>query len=128
MNYHKDILIPLYKSSIALYTKSKLKVCNSYERIVIGGRGAYIEFDESDLVKSHFETGVFFIPENKKWKTLPEYKNKIYYYELRTKPDNVKIYYQLDTVNYADYKVDKFYISPNELYTKDGRKITLKNV
>ena len=45
---------------------------------------------------------------------------KVYYIEFRTTDFDVKVYYQMRSVAYADYKIGCFYISPNDLYKVDG--------
>jgi len=89
-------------------TRSGLPICTGFTRLVIGGRGAYLEFE-----KCHFHSENLYMPDNQKWRIK---HSKCYYLEYRTKTDYVKIYYQKKTVNYADYKVKKFYISPDDLY------------
>lgn len=102
-------------ADLKLYTKSGLHVATGYVRVVIGDRGPYVEFSKGQVVKSNF-----YIPDDVKWKRLPEYKDKVYYYELRSKEDNVKLYYQTNTVDYADYKIGLLYMSPFELYDENG--------
>jgi len=38
----------------------------------------------------------------------------------RTTDCDVKVYYQMRSVAYADYKIGYFYISPSDLYKVDG--------
>jgi len=77
-----------------------------YVRIVFGARGPYVEFLVSHLVAESFsETDC----------------SHSYYIELRSLRDNVKVYAQAKPVDYADYVPGRFYISPFELYDKDGK-------
>ena len=80
---------------------------------MIGGRGPYIEFDESQVIDDNIK-----IPRDQKWRL---HSDKAYYIEFRSIDEaNVKIYYQRKTVGYADYKVGLSYISPFDLYLEDG--------
>lgn len=92
------------------YTKEDLLVAKGYERIVIGGRGPYIEFTESQIVTENL-----LIPNDQQYRLKSD---KVYYIEFRSMDESyVKVYYQLKEVDYADYKVGMLYISPFELKT-----------
>jgi hypothetical protein len=94
-----------------LYTTSGLLIAKGFERIVHGGRGDYVEISGEDMVFRNIE-----VPIEAEWRLDREYVNKIYYVEYRsTCPKRVKIYHQVKPVDYADYKVGYFYISPKEL-------------
>ena len=97
---------PLYSSSGELLT-------NGYTRIVFGGRGPYIEFDDSQILKNKFE-----VPEGQKYRLT----NVVcFYVEYRSKDtSNVKLYHQKRKVKYADYKIGMYYISPFDLYQDWG--------
>ena len=83
------------------FTRSGSNVANGYKRVVIGARGPYVEFEPWNLVEGEFN----------------EAKVEHYYYvELRTCVDNVKAYYQVRRVDYADYVPGLVYISPFDLY------------
>lgn len=104
-----------------LYTETGLQVATGYKCIVFGGRGPYIEFTKGQTTKSSM-----CIPKDKTWKLDKKYAEKIFYIEMRTKKDNVKIYYQTRTVDYADYKPGMLYISPFDLYDESGDVIISK--
>ncbi len=81
-----------------------------YERIVHGGRGDYVEFTKKQLVlplKSKFN------------QRLPEIilgTEYYYYYWLISKEGfEYKIYWQIKTVKYADYKIGFYYIDPKNI-------------
>ena len=112
MYYLSRISIPLSKNNIKLYTKNNGIVSDGYDRIVIGKRGPYIEFNNTQLYWSQI-----FIPEDQFWRLE---STSSYYIEYRTIIDNVKIYYQQKLVNYADYKIGLYYISPFDLYLDNG--------
>lgn len=107
--------IPENGSSIKLYTSSGTLVSNGYERVVMGGRGPYVEFTDKQI-----ELNEFVIPKNQLYRLTDL---RIYYIEFRSNDvSDVKLYYQLKTVAYADYKIGYFYIDPNDLYTEDNKK------
>ena len=121
-NYKERIKIPHNGCKLfALSTKSGLSVAIGYERIVFGGRGPYIEFRKDQIIKDNI-----YIPESCEWRLGDDQKNKIYYYEYRTKEDYVMVYLQNKIVDYADYKIDYVYISPFDLYDKDGKVLIKK--
>lgn len=96
------------EDEIIFYTKSGLEVARWYERVVIGDRGPYIEFCGEMLTKD----GIY-VPDNQKWR-LDNYT--CFYNEWRTNDECfVKIYNQKRLVNYADYKIGMWYISPFDL-------------
>jgi hypothetical protein len=82
-----------------IHTLSGVVVAHSFTRIVHGGRGAYVEFNSINVLH---------IPDDQRWRV---YSKKSFYIEYRTL-DNIKVYHQLKEVDYADYKVGMFYISP----------------
>lgn len=108
--YRRRLILPeeVGEDEVIFYTKSGLEVARWYERVVIGDRGPYIEFCGEMLTKD----GIY-IPEDQKWRI----KNALcYYVEWRTKDEcNVKIYNQKRKVNYADYQIGCWYISPFDL-------------
>lgn len=92
---------------------TKLKVSTGYNRIVIGGRGPYVEFTEDQI---DFKS--FHIPKDQLYRLTDK---RVYYVELRsTDFSNTKLYYQLQTVAYADYKIGMLYISPYDLFLSTG--------
>lgn len=121
-DYKSRLTIPLIGNSTTIFTtKSGQEIAIGYNRIVIGERGPYIEFDDIIVDNS-------IIPPDQKWRL---YSDVAYYVERRTTSDNIKIYHQRLTVNYADYKIGKYYISPFDLYV-DGnvviKKLTNKGI
>jgi hypothetical protein len=75
---------------------------DSYTRIVIGDHGAYIEFDDAKPIL-HLKKG-------QEWRIKGTNPYAKYVWWVSIKGD--KVYQQLGTVKYADYKVGKYYISP----------------
>ena len=80
-----------------------LKPCSAYEPGG-GGRGPYIEFLPGHLIWDSLQ-----IPDEEKYRLDHPWKDKVFYVEWRTKDQsNVKVYEQVRTVEYADYKVVSF--------------------
>jgi hypothetical protein len=88
-----------------LFSRCGTLLAVGFDRIVIGGRGPYVEFCDH-----HLELGKF-----------KHIRVGAYYVEFRSRDEaNVKLYKQLAQVPYADYKVGKTYISPFDLFNEDG--------
>jgi hypothetical protein len=91
-----------------LYFLDGVQFSLGYERIVRGKRGAYVELTKEQILvelKSHFGTKV---PD----KITSE---PFYYHWLEPIGRSEKIYWQINTVKYADYKIGFYYISPDLL-------------
>ena len=91
----------MYKENI--YLKNGTLFAIGYNRIVHGGRGDYVEFELEQIVP----------------KLLYKFDNKptddldIYYWQMYPETDpNIKVYFQKKTVEYADYRIGKYYVSP----------------
>jgi len=99
-----------------LYFKDGVLFANGYERVVHGGRGDYIELTKDEIVvqlKSKFTQE---LPKNVS-------DEPFYYYWLEPIRRKEKIYWQCRTVNYADYKIGFYYISPNLLQKFNGKEL-----
>lgn len=106
---------------VELFTKNRLKISKGYKRIVIGGRGPYVEFTDGQL---NFKA--FHIPKDQLYRITDK---RVYYIEFRSVDDCfVKLYYQLQTVAYADYKIGMFYISPYDLFLSTGECLATSKV
>ena len=118
--YEARLGIPLKGNTTQkLYTKSGNLVSEGYTRVVIGGRGPYVEFEAEHVVDE-----LLYIPPQERWRLD---SSKVYYFELRTNDDsNVKCYFQQKLVDYADYKIGMIYISPFDLYDEDGNVLIEK--
>ena len=93
---------------IPLYFKDGVQFSKGYERVVHGGRGAYVELTKEQILvplKSHFNQEV-------PGEISPE---PFYYYWLDPEGRTEKIYWQINIVKYADYKPGFYYISPSFL-------------
>jgi hypothetical protein len=107
--------IPLILNiAIPLYTEFGGLVATSYNRVVVGDRGPYVEFEGLNI---RTET-----PEGEGWRYHSDVAYYIHLRALGRAP--IKIYRQLRTVAYADYKVGLYYISPFDLHydSKTGIK------
>ena len=82
-------------------------ISTGFERIVIGDYGAYIEMSEKQM-----NLDILYIPNRQKFRLSPGFYGK--YIWLTSDGDN-KIYKQIRTVSYADYRVGYYYISPYEV-------------
>ena len=98
-------------STSTLYTLNGTKICNGYDRIVIGDYGAFIEFSQENVASK------FFIKKGQEYRVNDEkYKNNVKYIWLTINDkSDIKIYYQKKRVSYADYKPNKYYVSVHEV-------------
>ena len=112
----QKLTIPITGTKIALFTKypSYNSIAEQYQRVVIGQRGPYVEFTKNQIIDQ-----LLYIPKNQLYRLSDP---KVYYIEFRTIENDVKVYYQMRSVAYADYLINHFYISPLDLYKEDGTK------
>lgn len=113
----KQIKIPDVGNDSTLFlTSTGYRLAQGYNRVVFGGRGAYVEFQPRHIFHSNIH-----IPETQLFRLSDP---RIYYIEFRScDEDNVKVYYQMRTVAYADYKIGMFYICPTKLKLLDGNTV-----
>ncbi len=110
--------IPLFLNELGsvnpLYTLNGTKICNGYDRIVVGDYGAFIEFSQEHI------TSEFVIQKGQEYRVYDEkYKNNVKYIWLTINDkSNIKIYFQRRKVSYADYKPNKYYVSVHEVFDK----------
>jgi len=118
-SYEERLRIPITgDSKIKFYTKCGTLIATGYDRIVIGGRGPYVEFNSAQI-----DHTVIFVPQFAKHKLD---MSLTYYHEYRTRDAcHVKLYYQKMGVQYADYKVGKWYIDPLLLKTDEFEDLLL---
>ena len=91
------------------------RIATGYVRVVIGARGPYVEF-----LAGHLRRRRLYLPRSSRWRQTSAVA---FYEEYRTSPDHVMVYHQLRPVAYADYIVDRWYISPFDLRDRCGRRI-----
>jgi len=90
---------------------------SGYRRIVVGDHGAYIEFEEKDLLLP-IQT-----KKGQEWRENENYECKYHWKQPVTNdtPRNVKIYFQTKRVKYADYLTSMYYVDPYEVTDSVGR-------
>ena len=105
-----SIKLPLEGNQVLIFcTSTGLQVAKGYSRVVVGERGPYVEFENNHIFRSNIK-----IPDSQKWRLTHQHA---YYDEYRTVDEAyVKLYFQKRCVNYADYKIGKWYISPDDLF------------
>ena len=84
-------------------TRTGLVLARGYVRVEFGGRGPYIEFSPCQIVHEAIK------PIKAKWVQYSEFRS--------TDISNVKLYFQKQTVDYANYVPGMWYISPFDLTT-----------
>lgn len=98
--------------TLPIYTVGGVKVATEHNRIVHGGRGAYVEFLDEQV------TDNLVVTPGSEWRLDPEHPaHDQCYFALYNPKGEVKtrIYHQHKTVDYADYVVGRWYISPTKL-------------
>ena len=110
-NYYLEELNFELKKDVEIFDLiTGIKIASGYERIVVGDYGPYLEINSNQI-----EFDNLYIKQNQSWRLNSEkFKNvKYYWYEIAE--NSAKIYYQISTVKYADYKVGYYYVSPYEI-------------
>ena len=88
-------------------------IASGYERVVVGDYGAYLELTEDQFTLKD----QLVVAPKQSWRLNQEYVEraglsiKYYWYELF----GVKVYHQVATVKYADYKPGFYYLSVLDL-------------
>lgn len=116
--YRNRIKIPIDFGDFTtkFLTKCGTPIAIGYKRVVIGARGPYIEFGDDNIIRENMN-----IPTDEMWRISSDAS---FYIEYRTNDMcNVKIYLQKKTVNYADYQLHYYYISPFDLKTENSDTI-----
>ena len=93
----------------ALYADDGVQLCSSYNRIVVGDYGAYIEIDKIGIKKENLT-----LEFGQEWRVYDvNEKDKVNFVWLTTKgyTSYIKVKYQKKPVHYADYKVGYYYVS-----------------
>lgn len=112
---YKDNIPPfldIYGGKINLFTKEGTLLCESYNRIVIGDYGAFIEIEPLEI-----NTSMIKIKEGQEYRTNdPKYLYSVKYEWFTMKDESdIKIYWQKRKVSYADYKPGLIYVSVYEV-------------
>lgn len=95
-----------------LYDSNGILITKGYDKIVIGDYGAYIEINEYQIQRKNIK-----IKDGESYRLFdPKYRKNIKYHWYTSISDSdIKIYYQVRKVTYADYIPGRYYISPYEL-------------
>lgn len=115
------------ENNMEFKTKSGTVFARNYNRVVIGGQGPYIEF-ESEHIVCQLET-----EPGQEYRGKGKYTYVKYLWYRPIGDSSVKVYHQQRGVDYADYQVDKFYVSPNDLefegtlYAEQGNAPGIRN-
>ncbi len=88
-----------------LYFLDGVLFANDYVRIVHGGRGDYIELTKEQIVVELVSKFGNKLPDSITHKPF-------YYWHLIPVGREEKVYWQIRTVSYADYKIGMYYIDP----------------
>ena len=115
-----DIGYEIKGKEFALYSRCGTLIARKYNRIVIGHYGAFIEINDSDIIKGNIKC-----QSGQEYRIYdPSYKDRVKYHWYTTIDDsNCKLYFQQKGVEYADYKIGKWYISPYEVLTQEEIKL-----
>jgi hypothetical protein len=111
-----------------IYVKSGPLLATGYTRLVVGGRGPYVEIHPSQLVREEVE-----IEPGEEYRLGGEWREKVFYAWYRTKVGHHKVYEQFKWVGYADYVPGYFYVSPDdvafdgELYAEVSKQVAKKD-
>lgn len=90
-----------------------IQIAIGYFRIVIGDYGAYVEIPELWMFKNKIKIK----PHEEYRLELPYNATVKYLWYCPTFDEDIKIYYQLRKVEYADYKPGYYYIAPDSCST-----------
>jgi hypothetical protein len=106
-DYARRLIVPVSgDASFPLFTSSGLHVARGFRRVVIGGRGPYVEFDDPLVVVESL---------------APVDAVHHYYDEWRSADrSRLKFYRQKHRVDYADYVPGMWYATPFELFDSSG--------
>ena len=89
-----------------IYLRDGTLFAHNFNRVVHGGRGPYVEFSEDQIL---LELESKFGNDMNNIDSLPFY----YAWLVPIGKPTTKVYYQLKTVGYADYKIGMYYVSPD---------------
>lgn len=119
MQYRQDYLDSLPAGMLVqgnkncrIYSKEGTLIACGYSRIVVGDYGAFIEFSPKQAVHKNIV-----IKRGQEYRVNDERyaKNIKYHWLTAADKSDCKIYYQIKTVEYADYKPKMYYVSPYDV-------------
>lgn len=106
--YTSLIDLPIGGSNIKILNSEDTLISNGYERIVVSDFGAFIEMHPDQIVKENIKS---------RWPGKPKYKVKYIWYHTDDKV-RTKIYWQQDEVEYANYRINYYYMSILDAYAE----------
>ena len=98
-----------------LYFRDEILFANDFERVVHGDRGDYVELTDKQIEVNLISKFKQPLPDD----VSDEF---FFYYWLIPEGRYEKVYWQINIVNYADYKIGYYYISPKFLKPFDEQK------
>jgi len=109
--YYAENIPSFLSTSQPLYTSADTLICSSFNRVVIGDYGAFVEFSPWQANRD-----AFCIAPGQEYRLEERYKNCKYIWLTISDSSHVKIYYQKHTVTYADYIPGMYYVSVHEVF------------
>ena len=114
----------MYLQNLYLKDNPRVLFAKEFTRIVHGGRGDYVEFTRSQIIpKLFYKFPPETIEDNLEGtsrnivefdiNTFEKYTGFYYHWLYPEYSINTKVYFQLKTVKYADYKLYHFYVAPD---------------
>ena len=111
----------MYTQDLYLKNNPDILFAKEFTRVVHGGRGDYVEFTREQIFPRLFYKFPSEIVYDEESQYIVEFdinnfeKYTGFYYHWLYPEDSVdtKVYFQLRTVKYADYKLYHFYVSPD---------------
>ena len=116
-DYRARLLIPETGDPMRqLFTRAGSLIADGYVRVVIGARGPYVEIDNEQIWRSHLR-----VPAAEVYRFNDAH---VFYATYRSNDDSdVKVYWQRKPVDYADYQVGMYYVSPFDLVDREGGEL-----
>ncbi len=126
-NFYKDNLPPNFRlegDTAPLFSSSGLKLCEGYNRIVIGDYGAFVEVAPNNIINENIR-----IHPGQEYRDFnPRYNHTVF--SLLTPDDDsgIKICFQKKEVEHGDFKPGCYYISPYDcFYPKNFTRSEIDN-
>lgn len=111
-HYLAQLNVPLIgEDGVVLHNQAGTIIARGYDRVVVGDYGAFIEFSEAQAVRENL--GYRF---GQPGRGAQKYQWLVTLDDLKT-----KVYEQLGTVSYADYKVGYYYVDPADVVAHRSR-------
>jgi hypothetical protein len=116
-DYRARLLIPETRDPVRqLFTRAGTLIADGYVRVVIGARGPYVEIDNEQIWRSRLR-----VPAAEVYRFNDPH---VFYATYRSNDDSdVKVYWQKKPVDYADYQVGMYYVSPFDLVDREGGEL-----